>query len=330
MQEMDNSRPPYIGLYASGELEQRADRLEKRLEACDLCPRNCGVNRIRGERGYCHSLEKPVIASYCDHHGEEPVLSGSRGSGTIFFANCNLRCVYCQNYQISQDWQSQEANTVAVEALADYMLQLQNRGCHNINLVSPGHFVPQIVRALVLAVPMGLEIPVVYNTNSYDGLDTLKELEGIISIYLPDLKYADDQQAKKYSRVADYRLHARQAIAEMYRQVGGLKLNRDGMAVQGLLVRHLILPGGVAGTRESLAWLAEEISPEAGLSLMSQYHPSNWARRYAEINRNILKEEYAAALKTVKDYGFKQTFVQGLSSPQVYLPDFDLEKPFEG
>jgi len=320
--------PPYIDLQASGELERRAERLEKRLEDCDICPRLCGVNRIRGERGYCHSLEKPVVASYCDHHGEEPVLSGSHGSGTIFLANCNLRCVYCQNYQISQDWQGQEANTVTVEALAGYMLELQNRGCHNLNLVSPGHFVPQIVRALVLAVPLGLRLPVVYNTNSYDSLETLAELEGVVSIYLPDLKYADDQQAKKYSRAADYTLHARQAIREMYRQAGELKLDENGIGIKGVLVRHLILPGGIAGTRESLAWLSEEVSPEVGLSLMSQYHPSNWAKRYAEINRSIVKEEYTAALRTAKEYGFKQTFVQGLSSPQAYLPDFNLDKPF--
>lgn len=328
MQQID-AGPAYIELQVSGELEQRAQRLEKRLEACDLCPRNCGVNRIRGERGYCHSLEKPVIASYCSHHGEEPALSGNRGSGTIFFANCNLRCVYCQNHQISQNWQAQEANSVTVEALAGYMLELQNRGCHNINLVSPSHFVPQIVRALVLAVPLGLKLPVVYNTNSYDGLDTLRELESIVSVYLPDLKYADDQQAYKYSRAADYVLYARRAIKEMYRQAGGLKLDGDGIATRGVLVRHLVLPGGIGGTRENLAWLAGEVSPGAGLSLMSQYHPSNWAKRYTEINRSILKEEYAEALRAAKDYGFRQIFAQGLSSPREYLPDFNLEKPFE-
>ena len=178
-------KPLYVKLFNTGELEKRAERLNRRLERCDICPRECGVNRLKGELGYCNSGKEPVVASFCDHHGEEPSLSGSRGSGTIFFGNCNLRCVFCQNYQISQNPAAQQKNRTGIEELAGFMIRLQEIGCHNINLVSPTHFVPQIISALLLAVEQGLTLPIVYNTNSYDSLDTLKELEGVISIYRP-------------------------------------------------------------------------------------------------------------------------------------------------
>ena len=196
---MSKFPPSYIRLSQSGELEKRARRLYARLSSCDICPRECGADRLHGETGKCRSGELPIIASYCAHRGEEPVLSGSRGSGTIFFGNCNLRCVFCQNYQISQDPERQKGNRVSVERLAEMMLELQAQGCHNINLVSPTHFVPQIIQALAIAARQGLTLPLVYNTNAYDSMETLRELDGIVDIYLPDLKYSSDENARKYS-----------------------------------------------------------------------------------------------------------------------------------
>jgi len=202
---MKSQEPKYISLFHSGELERRVERLEARLPSCDICPRECGVNRIEGELGFCHSAYLPIVAAVCAHHGEEPALSGSRGSGAIFFGNCNMRCVYCQNYQISQDWERQQSKEIDSHTLAESMLYLQDElRCHNINLVSPSHFVPQLVRAVLEAVPMGLKIPLVYNTNSFDSVKTLKELDGIISIYLPDLRYASNTWAKEFSQAPGY------------------------------------------------------------------------------------------------------------------------------
>jgi len=213
--------PGYHKLYQTGALKQRAEALEARLSSCDICPRVCGVNRLEEEHGFCHSGRLPVVASYCDHHGEEPAISGSKGSGTIFFGNCNMRCVYCQNHQISQNRQKQQSNEISCHTLAEYMIHLQDTlECHNINLVSPSHFVPQIIRAIYLAVPMGLKLPLVYNSSGYDSVDTLKELESIIDIYLPDLRYASDKEAEKYSEAETYVINARLAIKEMCRRTG--------------------------------------------------------------------------------------------------------------
>ena len=250
---------------------RRADSLEARLGSCDICPRGCGVNRLEGETGFCHSGRLPVVASVCAHQGEEPAISGSRGSGTIFFGNCNLRCVYCQNHQISQDFEAQRSNGITPPALAEQMLYLQNKlGCHNINLVSPSHFVPQIVRAVLEAVPMGLHLPLVYNTSSYDCAETLKELDGVVSSYLADLRYASNECGQKFSEVADYAERARAAIKEMYRQVGNLAVDDEGVARRGLIIRHLILPNRLAGSEQSLNWLAKEVSPGVAVSVMSQ------------------------------------------------------------
>ncbi|UCE97458.1 MAG: radical SAM protein, partial [Dehalococcoidia bacterium] len=248
----------YHSLYKSGELAKRVERLWWRLAACDICPRQCGINRLIDRTGFCHSGQLPMVSSFCAHHGEEPILSGSRGSGTIFFSNCNLKCCYCQNHQISQNYRSQKHNMIDCDTLASYMLYLQNRlGCHNINFVSPSQFVPQIVKALLKAIPMGLKIPLVYNTNSFDSTETLKELEGIIDIYLPDLKYASDGYAQRFSKVRQYVIHSRDAIKEMYRQVGELVVDNHGVAQKGLIVRHLVLPNNIAGSRQSFKWLAE-------------------------------------------------------------------------
>jgi len=254
--------PSYLSLYRSGELEQRGRALEARLASCDLCPRRCSKDRLAGKTGSCHSGALPVVASFCAHHGEEPPLSGTAGSGTIFFANCNMRCVYCQNYQISQSHREMRGKEISRTELARQMISLQNQGCHNINLVSPTHFVPQIVRALVEAVPMGLHIPLVYNTGGYDSVDTLRVLHGIIDIYLPDIRYASDKTAREYSHAREYVANNRAALREMYRQVGNLVTDEQGVAQRGLIVRHLILPGQLAGSRDSLAWLAHELSQE--------------------------------------------------------------------
>ena len=251
--------PGYLSLYHRGELARRAEALRARLTGCDICPRNCGIDRLRGETEYCGIGARAVVAAACDHHGEEPAISGQRGSGTIFFAGCNLRCVYCQNHQISQDWRPlPETDT---PALAHHMLDLQARGCHNINLVTPSHVVPQIVAAVLAAVPLGLNLPLVYNSSGYDGLDTLCALDGIVDIYLPDLRYSSAETADRLSGAADYPAAARAAILEMYHQVGNLEVDAAGVAQRGVIVRHLILPGGLSGSQDTLRFLAEEVSP---------------------------------------------------------------------
>jgi len=315
------SPPGYISLYRSGELARRVERLEARLASCDLCPRQCGVNRLQGEHGFCRSGRLPVVATVCPHHGEEPALSGSRGSGTIFFGNCNMRCVYCQNYQISQQCQPQ-SREMDCRALAEHMLHLQEMGCHNINLVSPSHFVPQLVRAVLEAVPLGLRLPLVYNTSSYDDIQSLQELDGIISIYLADLRYASDKWAKKFSQAPGYVTHARQAIAEMYRQVGELVLDDCGVARQGLIVRHLVLPNGLAGSRESLTWLAKEVSPRVTVSIMSQYFPVHRAVRIPLLARTISAAEYDEVVRLVAELGLENGWVQSMGAEKDYLPDF--------
>ncbi|MCL2707306.1 MAG: radical SAM protein [Dehalococcoidia bacterium] len=311
-------------------LQQRAERLYARLSACDICPRKCGVNRTNGELGYCHSGTQPIVASYCAHRGEEPAISGTNGSGTIFFANCNLRCVFCQNYQISQNWQYQQNNVISIEKLAHSMLDLQKQGCHNINFVSPTHFVPQIVQATAQAVAQGLTLPLVYNTSGYDSLEILHELDGIIDIYLPDIKYSDDSMAFKYSDAAAYVAIARSAIKEMHRQAGELILDGHGIARSGVIVRHLILPHGIAGSRQSLRWLAREVSPDITVSLMSQYHPTHLTLNHPEINRHISRHEYDNVLSVLDECGLENGWVQDMIAPENYLPDFDKEgHPFE-
>lgn len=325
------NEPGYLALYRSGELEDRVRRLEKRLASCDICPRECRVDRLAGETSFCNSAAKAVVHTVCAHHGEEPVLSGNRGSGTIFFSNCNLRCVYCQNFQISQNRDEQSGREMDCLNLAKEMLYLQNElGCHNINLVSPSHFVPQIVGTVLEAVPMGLNLPLVYNTNAYDSVETLRELDGIISIYLPDIKYADDKWAVKFSRAPGYVARSRAAIREMYRQVGNLVLDEAGIAQRGLIVRHLILPNDVAGSRDSLTWLAKEISPAVTLSLMSQYYPAHRAPRVPLLARTITKREYSEVIELVNELGLENGWLQEMGASAHYRPDFDRpSSPFD-
>jgi len=328
---MLKEEPEYIALYRSGELARRARTLEARLRSCDICPRECGVNRLEDEMGFCHSGYLPVVAAVCAHHGEEPAISGDRGSGTIFLGNCNLRCAYCQNHQISQDHRAQSGNQIEHHALAGHMLYLQNElGCHNINFVSPSHFVPQLVKAVLEAVPLGLRVPLVYNTSGYDSIDTLKALDGIVSIYLADLRYASNRWGKKFSQVSDYVERARDAIEEMYRQVGNLMVDEGGVARRGLIVRHLILPNGLAGSRESLAWLADEVSPAVTVSIMAQYYPAHRAPQIPLLARRITTGEYEEVLGLLDELGMENGWVQEMDAPDTYLPDFAREgHPFE-
>jgi putative pyruvate formate lyase activating enzyme len=316
----------YIALYRSGELKRRAERLESRLASCDICPRECHVNRLENKRGFCHSGYLPIVSAVCAHHGEEPAISGSKGSGTVFFGNCNMRCVYCQNYQISQDWRKQKSKEMGFGKLAENMLYLQDElGSHNINFVSPSHFVPQLVRAVLEAVPLGLHIPLVYNSGGYDSVASLKELDGIISVYLPDLRYASDRWARKFSHARDYVTHARAAIKEMYRQVGELVMDESGIAQRGLIVRHLILPNSIAGSEESLPWLAREVSPAVTVSIMAQYYPSHEAHRKRLLSRTISQAEYDEVLKLLDEVGLENGWVQEMGAAENYLPDFERE-----
>ena len=318
--------PGYLALYHSGELARRAGALEARLAACDICPRECGVNRLEGEHGFCRSGHLPLVAAVCSHHGEEPAISGSRGSGTVFLGNCNMRCVYCQNHQISQDRRGRHSADMAFHALAERLLYLQDElKCHNINFVSPSHFVPQVVRALVEAVPMGLRLPLVYNTGGYDSARTLRELEGIIDVYLSDLRYASDRWAWRLSRARGYVAHARAAIREMYRQVGDVVLDEDEVARKGLIVRQLVLPNGLAGSGESLTWLATEVSPQVTVSIMSQYSPAHRASRVPALARTLRASEYSEVIEIVNGLGLENGWVQEMGAADTYLPDFERE-----
>ena len=321
----------YIYLYRSGELERRAEALEARLRSCDICPRECGVNRLENELGFCRSAHLPIVAATCAHHGEEPVISGSSGSGTVFFGNCNLRCVYCQNHQISQNSKGQQSNEVDLHTLAERMLYLQDElGCHNINFVSPSHFVPQLVRAVLEAVPMGLRLPLVYNTSSYDSIKSLRELDGIISIYLADLRYADNRWGSEFSQVSDYVERARGAIKEMYRQVGDLVVDDEGIARQGVIVRHLILPNRLAGSRDSLAWLVSEVSPTVTVSIMSQYFPAHQTWRMPLLAREITLAEYSEVIELLDELGIENGWLQQMDASRNYYPDFTRDgHPFD-
>jgi putative pyruvate formate lyase activating enzyme len=293
--------PAYLLLAESGELARRKETAYAHLADCDLCARYCHVNRFTGTKGaVCRTGEHAVVHSYGPHHGEENPLRGWNGSGTIFFSWCNLRCVYCQNWEISHKGMGQE---VTPDELAQMMLALQARGCHNINLVSPSHVVAQIIAAVEIAVHRGLRLPLVYNTGGYDSIEALQLLDGVIDIYMPDMKYGDSRIARTYSKVRNYVAVNQAAVKEMHRQVGDLVLDEHGIAQHGLLVRHLVLPEGLAGTRSVLAFLAREISPNTYLNLMDQYHPCYRADEYPCLSRSITTEEFSEALSLARQYG---------------------------
>lgn len=296
----------YVALHRSGELRRRVERALELLgpEECRVCPRRCKVNRLADDRrGACRTGRRATVASYGPHFGEEYPLRGKRGSGTIFFGWCNMRCVFCQNWEISQAPSGPE---VGPEELARIMLRLQAMGCHNINLVTPSHVVPQILEALEIAAASGLRIPLVYNTSSYDSLEALKLLEGVVDIYMPDIKWAREEAARRFSRVKGYPEVAREAIREMHRQVGDLVLDEEGIAVRGLLIRHLVMPDGVAGTEECLRFVAEEISLASYVNIMDQYRPAHLAREHPPLDRPTSTREWREAVATAFRLGLRR------------------------
>lgn len=326
---LEDREPGYCALARSGELTRRSEALWSRLSDCDICPRDCRVDRLAGKIAACFAAERPIVSSHGAHFGEEPCLVGSKGSGTIFLGLCNMRCVYCQNFQISQNYKAERRNEVSVERMAEMMIELQDEGCHNINFVSPTHFTPQIVRAIEIAHRMGLRLPIVYNTNAYDSLEVVRLLEGVVDLYLPDLKYADETEGRRYSHIRDYPEHARAAIAEMWRQVGPLGLGEDGLARRGLILRHLVLPNDLADSRESLRWIRKTLGPEVTLSIMAQYYPTNKADRWPLLNRRTTFREYERVVDIAIDLGFENLLIQDHhEAGDYYRPDFDQSHPF--
>ena len=344
---------PYQILHQKGELKRRAEILRQKLNSCTICPRHCNTDRRHEVEGFCRSGRNPLVASTVAHFGEEPALVGKNGAGNIFFGSCNLRCVYCQNWQISHPSNKSQTtfpsplvgegvrrrrtgegerrkNEMTVDELADRMIVLQNQGCHNINFVSPSHFAAQMVEAIAIACDKGLNVPLVYNTNAYDDIETLELLDGIIDIYLPDIKYADDLTAIKYSQARDYTQISRIAIKEMYRQAGILQMDENGLARRGLIVRHLILPNDMAGGEDSFRFLAEEVSRKVTISVMAQYYPTNKAELIPLLSRKIRFSEYTAVLDLLDKYGLENGWIQELESSETYCPDFTREAPFDG
>ncbi len=297
---MAEFEPGYVKLLRTGEFQARIDAAYKLLSRCEVCAWHCRVDRRKGQTGVCNTGLLAKVSSFGPHFGEEAPLRGWRGSGTIFFAQCNLRCQFCQNFEISQ----QETGTErSPEELAAIMLRLQEMGCHNINLVSPSHVAPQIMAAVFIAAQAGLRLPLVYNSGGYDSLAMLYLLDGVIDIYMPDMKFADERLAKRYSKVPRYPQVNRAAVKEMHRQVGDLVLDEQGLAIRGLLVRHLVMPNRLAGTEAIMRFLAEEISPHTYVYIMPQFHPYYHADHFPELNRPITREEFEEAMEAAKQAG---------------------------
>lgn len=301
--------PAYLKAYETKELQKKADLAMASLEKCDICPRNCGVNRLQEKMGFCRSGSLAKVYSASVHFGEEPPISGENGSGTIFFSGCSSRCVYCQNYKFSRQGQGEE---VSPAGLAEIMLKLQKKGCHNINLVTPTHVVPQILQALAIAAGKGLCIPLVYNTSGWESESTLSILNGIIDIYLADMRYSDDRIAFEYSGIKDYVSINRKACICMHNQVGELKIEK-GIAKKGLIIRHLVLPNGLSGTKGAMRFISEDISPETYVSLLSQYQPLYEAMGHPAIGRRITQDEYDKAFVYMTESGIYNGWVQDYS-----------------
>ena len=297
----------YLDLYQSGELLRRVREAYRRLRSCDICPHDCRVNRLAGETGVCRSGAHPRVASANVHRGEEPPISGTRGSGTIFFSNCNLRCRFCQNFPISQFGNGEDVTT---RELAARMLKLQRQRVHNLNLVTPSHFLPQFLAALYLAITEGFRLPMVWNSNGYERVDALELLDGVVDIYLPDMKYVAEEPAVSFSSAPGYREINRAAVREMLRQVGHLQLDEEGCAVRGIIIRHLVLPEEHAGSRETLRWIAGNLGRETHISLMKQYFPAHEAGQIRGIHRKITDEEYEAAVDALEEAGLENGWVQ--------------------
>lgn len=304
---MKSRKPSYLDSYNSGDLKKISEEAFAMLESCQICPRKCKVNRLKNQAGFCRTGLKARVCSFMPHYGEEPPISGTNGSGTIFFSNCNMACSYCQNYPFSQMGEGREAGT---EEISGFMLQLQEMGCHNINLVTPTHIMPQILKALQAAIIKGLNIPLVYNTGGYELVEMIKLLEGIIDIYLPDMRYGEAQTAAKYSSAPDYPRYNQESVKEMHRQVGVAKINKNGIIERGLIIRHLVLPENISGTEKIMKFIAQEISPDTYISLMSQYQPYHKAAQFKELSRRISYQEYEEARSTMEKYGLYNGWTQ--------------------
>lgn len=326
-----NFIPSYIELLHNGKLYKRAEKAYASLASCTSCPRDCNVDRINDEYGICTSGHLPVVSSYTPHFGEEPVLSGTNGAGNIFFGNCNLKCIYCQNFEISQNPKIEKQKEVSHNRLAEIMIELQNKACHNIGLVSPTHFSGTILKSIYLAAQQGLKLPIIYNTNGYDSVEMLKHYESVIDIYLPDFKYGNSEYAKTYSLVDNYFEKTKESIKEMYRQVGDELVYDGDIVVRGLIIRHLILPNDLSDTEKVFKFIAEELSPNVHISLMSQYYPTNKAYKDILIDRALRNSEYDKALQLLDKYGLHNGWIQELESTHTYRPNFneDRSNPFK-
>lgn len=302
---VNHFEPAYVELHRTGELAERVKAAQEMLTACRICPRECGVNRVQGEIGICNAPLQAKISSVGPHYGEEPPLVGFGGSGTIFFSHCNLKCVFCQNADISQVGQGDEASA---EELAGKMLQLQGIGCHNVNFVTPTPYVPQILEALEIAAGKGLRLPLVYNCGGYESIETIQILDGIVDIYMPDFKYGDDEQGRRYSKADDYFQVCSLAILEMHRQVGVLKMDDRGIALRGLLIRHLVLPKDLAGSRNVLGYIANCLSTDSYVNIMAQYYPSYCAHEFPSLTRRITAAEFDEALDIARRFGLHRGF----------------------
>ncbi|MCX6149492.1 MAG: radical SAM protein [Ignavibacteriales bacterium] len=322
--------PSYIKLYKSGELQNQVAEADRILEFCNSCPHDCQAERLNNNFGICLSGSLPIVSSYTAHHGEEPGLSGTKGAGNIFFGNCNLQCIYCQNFEISQNWRQEDSYEVSLEKLAEIMIELQDKHCHNIGLVSPTHFAPQILKSILLAVEKGLSLPIIYNSNGYDSVEMLKLFKDVIDIYLPDLKYGNNENGKSYSNAENYFDFAKLAIKEMYNQVGDELIYENGVVVKGLIIRHLVLPNDLSDSENVFKFIAEELNPNVHISLMSQYFPTNNAHKEILLDRTLRISEYEKALSLMEKYGLKNGWVQELESTNFYRPEFktDRTKPF--
>ncbi|HMB23228.1 MAG TPA: radical SAM protein [Anaerolineales bacterium] len=302
--------------------------LTAQLANCECCPRNCKIDRLDGQSGFCRVRADVQVSHIGLHFGEEPPISGTKGSGTVFFAGCNLRCVFCQNYQISQEFRQEYTRTLTTNELVSEMLRLQDMGAHNVNFVSPSHMIFQMAEAIQAARGRGLTIPIVYNTNGYDSVDALRQIRGLIDIYLPDIKYLDNGLGKQFSAARDYAEVIPEVLREMLAQVGHLEMDEDGIAVRGLLVRHLVLPNHLENSRRCLRFL-KELSPDTFVSIMSQYSPQYKAARYPAINRRLTQAEYDEITDYALDLGLENAFVQELESQEQCVPDFEQERPFK-
>jgi len=301
-------KPVYLEAYNNGTLDRIISQTREMLGSCAICPRKCIANRLKDQKGFCKTGLKARVYSFIAHHGEEPPVSGERGSGTIFFSFCNMACVYCQNFEFSQ--QGGEGKEVTSQELANIMLELQGFGCHNINLVSPTHVMPQILQALKPAIKAGLNIPLVYNTGGYELPEMIRLLDGIIDVYLPDMRYADNESAQKYSSAKDYPEYNRQALKEMLRQAGTAETDGSGIITKGLIIRHLVLPENISGTDKIMEFISKELSPDTYISLMSQYFPCYKSGNFPQLNRRISLEEYESAQAIMEKYGLRNGWIQ--------------------